>query len=323
MEVKKIIILAIALVLVFPLAACGSQQADQLDQTEELSESSNEETVVLPEDFVVPTIEQTELVNEKGIIVTAKELIYDPAEGWGLTVTMENKSENNISVQTDELAVNHHEISHAGMMDMDVFDVEAGQSLTGTFHFGYDSFFRHQTFKFLHMTSITDIEISFYILKTFQAPGDPRVYNEEFFTSDVVELHTSEYANGPQTASISGGVEIYNDSGLRVVAKCIESDKNEYALETIIFIDNKSEESFYIKVNDLQVNNMLPVVGMQCGVNPNRTAISCAYYTDNDLQEVGIDNPVSSVSIGILIQKEFLGDILQEIPPHEIPIEAE
>ena len=48
-----------------------------------------------------------------------------------------------------------------------------------------------------------------------------------------------------------------------------------------------------------------------------------AFYTDNDLQEVGIDNPVSSVSIGILIQKEFLGDILQEIPPHEIPIEAE
>ena len=320
---KKIIILVMVLVLAFSFAACGSRQADQSDLTKEPSVSSEEGTVVLPEDFVVPTIEQTELANEKGIIITAKELIYDPSEGWGLTVTMENHSENNIAVQTEELAVNHHEISHAGMMDMDVFDVEAGQSLTGTFHFGYDSFFRHQTFEFLHMTSITDIEISFYILKTFQAPGDPRVYNEEFFTSDVVELHTSEYANGPQTASISGGVEIYNESGLRIVAKCIESDKSEYALETMIFIDNQSEESFYIKVDDLQVNNMLPVVGMQCGVNPNRTAISCAYYTDNDLQEVGIVSPITSASMGILIQKEFLGDILQEIPPHEVPIESE
>ena len=68
----------------------------------------------------------------------------------------------------------------------------------------------------------------------------------------MVELHTSEYANGPQTASISGGVEIYNESGLRVVAKCIESDKSEYALETMIFIDNQSEESFYIKVDDFK-----------------------------------------------------------------------
>ena len=100
---KKLIILVMSLVLAFSFVGCGSRQADQSDQTKELSISSEEESVVLPENFVVPTIETTELANEEGIIITAKELIYDPSEGWGLTVTMENNSENDVYIQNELL----------------------------------------------------------------------------------------------------------------------------------------------------------------------------------------------------------------------------
>ncbi len=107
---KKLIILVMSLVLAFSFVGCGSGQADQSDQTKELSISSEEESVVLPENFVVPTIETTELANEEEIIITAKELIYDPSEGWGLTVTMENNSENDVYIQNELLAVNHVKI---------------------------------------------------------------------------------------------------------------------------------------------------------------------------------------------------------------------
>ena len=317
---KKIIILVMALVLAFSFAACGSRQADQSDLTKEPSVSSEEETVVLPEDFVVPTIEQTELANEKGIIITAKELIYDPSEGWGLTVTMENNSDSDVYIQNELLAVNHFRIFN--QLGENYFFVGSGQTCTEIYNFGINYLFQEPSFDFLHMTAITDIEMSFYVLKTWQIPGDPRVYNEELFTSDVAELHTSEYENGPQTASISGGVEVYNENGLRIVAKCIRSREEDNDLEVIMFVENLSDRSVFVEAEDFRINNTALSYWIQCKGEAGFMAISNDYFTSEELRSDGIRLP-ESASAGFQILDEFRGDVLEEISSVEIPVETE
>ena len=313
MEVKKIIILVMALVLAFPLASCGSRQADQSDLTKEISESSNE-------DFVVPTIEQTELANEKGIIITAKELIYDPSEGWGLTVTMENNSENDVYIQNELLAVNHVKIFDR--YGENYFFVGSGQTCTEVYHFGISPFFRNFTFDFLHMTAITDIEMNFYVLKTWQMPGDPRVYNEELFTSDMTELHTSEYQNGPQTASISGGVEVYNKNGLRIIAKCIRSKTEKNDLETIMFVENLSNQSVFVDMISFWINDKPQIARLQSEVEAGFMRISNDYLTSQELRSDGVRVP-ESVHAGFQILDKFEGEVLEETSPVEIPVETE
>lgn len=318
---KKIIILVMVLVLAFSFAACGSRQADQSDLTKELSESSNEETVVLPEDFVVPTIEQTELANEKGIIITAKELIYDPSEGWGLTVTMENHSENDVYIQTDFLAVNHFQLIYDGKKDL--YYIDSGQEATETFSFGFNPVFRNTTFDFLHMTTITDIEVSFYVLKYWQDLGSPYVHNEELFESDIAELHTSEYENGLQTAAISGGVEVYNKNGIQIIAKCIQYDSEEYALDAMVFVNNQSDQYVYVRSEGVKVNQRSFMANMRCGADPGYTTMSLQRINKNDLRSDGILLEPRTFSSAFSVLDEFHGNVLDQISFSDIPLEAE
>ena len=168
-EVKKVIFSVIILILTFSLAACGSGQKDQSDAAETVFESPAENSVSFSDDFVIPTIEPMELANREGIIITANELVYDLTEGWGLSVTIENHSYNDITVQPDHLAVNHFDIIRSYFHD--VFEVDSGQIVTGTFYFNYG--FEEPSLDSLNMTAITDIEISFYVLKHGSFPEIP------------------------------------------------------------------------------------------------------------------------------------------------------
>lgn len=318
---KKIIILVMALVLAFSFAACGSRQADQSDLTKEPSVSSNEETVVLLEDFVVPTIEQTELANEKGIIITAKELIYDPSEGWGLTVTMENNSDSDVYIQTDFLAVNHFQLIYSGAKDL--YYIDSGQTDTETFSFGVSPVFRNPTFDFLNMTTITDIEISFYVLKYWQDPGSPYVHNEELFESDIAELHTSEYINGPQTASVSGGIEVYNKNGIQLIAKCIKSDNSESVLQALVLVNNQSDQYVYVRSEELRINHFIFMSNMRCDAEAGYTTMSLQGISRNDLRSNKILLSVRSLNTAFSIWNDIDGRMIDQTDFYDIPLEED
>ena len=319
--IKKISILIMTLVLAFSLSACGSGQTDRTDQTTSLSASSEEESVSLPEDFTVPTIEPTGLVNEKGIVITAQELIYDPTEGWGLTVTMENQSEDDVYIQTDFLAVNHFQLIYSGAKDL--FYVDSGQTTTETFSFGFSPIFRNPTFDFLHMTAVTDIEVSFYVLKYWQDPGSPLVHNEKLFVSDIAELHTSEYANGPQTASISGGIEVYNKNGLQLIAKCIKDDNSKSLLKVMVFINNQSEQDVYVRSEELHINHFIFMSNMRCGADAGYTTMSLQGISRSDLRSNKILFSVRSLNTGFSIWDDIDGNMMDQTDFYDIPLEED
>ena len=318
---KKIIIFALIFILALPLISCKTSQTNQTEPTPALSVSSEEEPVSSPEDFTVPTIEPTELVNEKGIVITAKELVYDPAEGWGLTVTMENQSEDDVYIQTDFLAVNHFQLIYSGAKDL--FYVDSGQTATETFSFGFSPIFRNPTFDFLHMTAVTDIEVSFYVLKYWQDPGSPLVHNEKLFVSDIAELHTSEYANGPQTASISGGIEVYNKNGLQLIAKCIKDDNSKSLLKVMVFINNQSDQDIYVRSEELHINHFIFMSNMRCDAGAGYTTMSLQGISRSDLRSNKILFSVRSLNTGFSIWDDIDGNMMDQTDFYDIPLEED
>lgn len=166
---RKIISLMLALLLVLSMAACGSTNeggstdastgTPATDSQPEANPSDDDPQIeVEPREFKkTATIEETVLVDENGVKITAKELTYGNYAAE-LTLVIENNSEKDLSFIANSIGYSCNSIN--GYMVPEGYlncDVAAGKKANDTISIGYDTLMLYGIYE------IADIEIGFDI----------------------------------------------------------------------------------------------------------------------------------------------------------------
>ena len=173
------------------------------------------------------------LLNKRGLVITATGLTEGGGEGPTLNVTIENRSETGVTVQVSDPSVN------SWMMDATFsVDVAAGQKAEGSILFLSSKMERSG------IETIADMEFSFHIL------NQDRV---TFLDSDPVTVRTPA-ADTYQDSFDDSGEELYNENGVRIIAKGFSETESVFGPGLVLFLENTTDKAITVQAKDVSVN---------------------------------------------------------------------
>lgn len=240
---KKILAVISAILLIFGLAACGVAM-DDIKQPTDVSTgdvvskepgTKDESTTqqVDPEDV---SIEETVLVDESGVKITAKKLETDGFMGPQLKLLIENNSGKNLTVQARNESVNGYMIT--SLISADVADgKKANESMT----------FSGSELEMCGITTIADIEFSFHIFTTEDW--------ETYLDTAPISIKTSAAATYEYKFDDSGEVA-YEGKDVKVVVKGLSED-TLLGPSVVVYIENNSNKNVTVQTRDVSVNGFM------------------------------------------------------------------
>jgi len=291
--IRKLFGLTLALILVFSLSACGGSSTqkpitdDESTQTSTADQSTTQESESTAETTAV-TIENTVLLDQDGLIITAKELVDDSIWGMGVKVLIENNTEENLGVQCNSLIVNNYMIT-----DLFSCSVAAGKKANDTIYLSSSGL------EATGITTISDIVISFHVY-------DSDTY-DTLFDTDEIELKTSAYGTVEQPV-MDDGKELYNQDGIRIVGKYVD-ENSFWGAGVLLFIENNYGENITVQCDNMSINGFMVTPYFSCAVNNGRMALDDITIMSSDLEE----NDITSVDDIELVFKIFNPDTYQTI----------
>lgn len=271
---KKVMVIILALSLVFSLCACGgssTQKPINADDGSQQSSTSGQPSV--PEESDAPeetavTIENAVLLDQDGLVITAKELVDDSIWGMGVKVLVENSSEKNLGVQCNSIIVNNYMIT-----DLFSCSVAAGKKSNETIYLSSSGL------EAAGITTISDIVISFHVF-------DSDSYSTLFDTAEI-EIKTSAYRTVEQVV-MDDGKELFNQDGIRIVGRFVEED-SFWGAGVLLFIENGYGENIIVQCDNMSINGFMVTPYFSCTVNSGRMALSDITIMSSDLEENDIE----------------------------------
>ena len=271
---KRVLGLILALILVFPLSACGSSSTqtpistnDDNPPTSPAEQSTAPEDLSAPEDTAV-TIENTVLLDQDGLVITAKELVDDSIWGMGVEVLIENDSEINLGVQLNSLIVNNYMIT-----DLFSCSVATGKKANDTIYLSSSEL------EAAEITTVSDIAISFHVYDSESYSG--------LFDTDEIELKTSAYGTVEQPA-MDDGKELFNQEGIRIIGRYVEED-SFWGAGVLLFIENNYGENVTVQCDNMSINGFMVTPYISSRVNDGCMILSNITIMSSDLEENGIE----------------------------------
>lgn len=214
------------------------------------------------------TIESAVLVDKDGVVVTAKEMVYDSIWGPGIKVLVENNSQDNIAVQCDSIIVNDYM-----MTNMFSCSVAAGKKANDTIYF------TSSDIEAAGITTIADVAIVFTVL-------DSDSYKTLFDTEEI-EIKTSAYGAVDQLKA-DDGIELINQDGIRIIGKYVTED-SIWGAGVVLFIENNSGENVIVQCDNMSINGFMITPFFSCTVNDGRMALDDITIMSSDLKENDIE----------------------------------
>jgi len=273
--IKKLFGLTLAIILVFSLSTCGGSSTqkpitdDKSTQTSTADQSTTQESESTSKTTAV-TIENTVLLDQDGLVITAKELVDDSIWGLGVKILIENNTKENLGVQCNYLIVNNYMIS-----DLFSSSVAAGKKANDTIYLSSSEL------EAAGITTISDIVISFH------------VYNSDnydtLFDTDEIEIKTSAYGTVEQPV-MDDGKELYNQDGIRIVGKYVD-ENSFWGASFLLFIENNYGEDIIVQSDNMSINGFMVTPFFSCTVKNGRMALSdiaimSTYLEENNITSV-------------------------------------
>lgn len=278
---KKITVWFIAVAMALGMAACGNDKdfqntdnagnaqtgkAEETDRADSNVEDEKQEAGKLDpesEDMAgkyTATIEETVLVDENGVKITATALEYTDYS-VELNVVVENNSSGDISVTSNTLrdscnAINGYMINDGYMNE----DLSAGKKVNAQLGFGLTEL------SLYGIEEIADIQLGFYI--EGGAFGD--------FYSGLKQVGTSakdgyDYSKDTYRDSINSGLlesisgctvdyyaeeELYDEAGVRMVSETFITNKNGEKM-LLLEVENGSQDVVYGMTGNVSINGLI------------------------------------------------------------------
>ena len=173
------------------------------------------------------------LLDKRGLVITATGLDETGAQGPVLHLSVENRSETNVTVEIRDASVN------GWMMDTS-FSVAAaaGQETEGAILFLASRMERSG------IESVTDMEFSFHIL------DQNRVI---FLDSDAVTVRAPA-ADTYQYRFDVAGEELYGDNGVRIISGGFSGNESAFGPSLMLFLENTTDRAITVQARDVSVN---------------------------------------------------------------------
>ena len=247
------------------LAGCSSSEADAASVTSaETSYAGASEAEQETQDV---TLAETVLFDQDGIRITATGLSTDSLFGPELNLLVENDSAQNIVVQPNYCMVNGYMMD--GLLSA---DVAAGKKANDTLDFLSNALAR------CGIETITDIELDLVV-----SDGDSW---QTLYETGPVTLQTSVAGQYTQTYDDSGE-EIYNQNGIRVVAKSVNDDL--FGMGIKFYLENNTDKAVIINADNVSVNGYMMTDLFYSDLAPRSHAVDTLTLLGSELEDNHID----------------------------------
>ncbi len=273
---KKLLTLLLATSLSLSLYACGgddsstNEEPETTDETEDVSEETNEETAVESSEEsteeseeAAPTevsLEQQEVYNENGIVVTVTGLEIDSIWGTEISVLIENNSDQNITVQPRYGSVNGYMMDF--QMSCDVAVEKKANDIISIYA---------EDLEKSGVDTISNIEFSLTIFDTDTWDG--------IADTDTISL-TTNVSDYVQEYDDSGEV-IYDENGIKIVSKGIVEDEI-WGPEVILYIENNTDSNITVQPRNTSVNGFMVDGSMSSDIISGKKIVDeISFYTED------------------------------------------
>lgn len=247
------------------LAGCSSSEADAASVTSaETSYAGASEAEQETQDV---TLAKTVLFDQDGIRITATGLSTDSLFGPELNLLVENDSAQNIVVQPNYCMVNGYMMD--GLLSA---DVAAGKKANDTLDFLSNVLAR------CGIETITDIELDLVV-----SDGDSW---QTLYETGPVILQTSAAGQYTQTYDDSGE-EIYNQNGIRVVAKSVNDDL--FGMGIKFYLENNTDKAVIVNADNVSVNGYMMTDLFYSDLAPRSHAVDTLTLLGSELEDNHID----------------------------------
>ena len=273
---KTIKTLLMALCIAVPLTACSAGGTDKKDDVPPAGESSEkketaEEKTEPKKDTKTVTIEETVLLDEAGVKITAKSLENRGFYGPEVKLLIENTSGKSLTVQCRNSSVNGY------MTDTSLSaEVADGKKANDGLEF------MSSDLEEAGISVIADMEFSFHIFDS--ATWDT------YLDSDTITLKTSA-AEGYEYTYDDSGTPVYEGNGIRIIVKGLAKKDSWLGPEIRMYIENESGQNITVQARDVSVNGfMLDPVFSSDVMNGKRAADTMTFMSsqieENDIEKI-------------------------------------
>ena len=260
MKKKSKILVTMLCLSLFAIMALGSGSSGS-DDTKEIVATSNE-----PKTSV--TIEEQELINQDGIVITAKEYVTDNIWGDGIKLVLENNTDKTVTIGCNALIVNNYMIT-----DLFVAEVAPGKKSNEVMYLS------NTELKAAGIDTVGQVEIYFHVY-------DSASY-DNIFDSDCVTIKTSEFANMDTTPE-DMGTELYNENGIRIVGKAVD-ENSFWGTAILLYCENTSGKNVGISVEEMSINGFMMSPLFSTIIYDQKMSLDEITVLSTELETNGID----------------------------------
>jgi len=253
------------------LTACGSSSGGEVKPPSEVS-TPNAEVEESPqagqaEDTEI-TIEETVLVDEAGVKITAKSLNDDGLLGAEVKLLIENSSGKDLTFQCRNSSVNGYMVET--MMSVDVVDgKKANDSLI----------FMASDLENSGIVTIADMEFSFHIFTTADW--------KDYLDTSQIQLQTSAAGTYVYSFDDSGDLA-YEGNGVKVVVKGLATEDSMLGPSVLVYLENNSDKTVTVQARDVSINGFMVDALFSSDVVTGKHAVDAITFLATQLEENGI-----------------------------------
>lgn len=260
-KILKLLAVVLCLVIFASLALGRGSSGSDEDETKEIVKTNSEEAAGV-------TIEEQVLLEQDGIVITAKEYVTDSIWGDGIRLLLENNSDKTVTVGCSALIVNNYMIT-----DLFASEVAAGKKANEVMYLSSSEL------KAAGIDTVGQVEIYFHIYDSESYKG--------IFDSDCVTIQTSEFDNMDTTPD-DIGTELYNANGVRIVGKTVD-ENSFWGTAILLYCENTSGKNVGISVDEMSINGFMMSPIFSTTVYNGKMAFDEITVFSNDLETNGIE----------------------------------
>ena len=246
----------------------------------------------------LPSIQETVLLDQAGIRVTATGLSESEWIGPEINVLIENDTDQSVTLQTLNVSIN-------GIMYSPVFfcEVAAGKKSNEVI-----SFYQSDLDSY-GITSIQSIELTVEAMDSSSW--------ETLVTGDVITLTTD--APRETQALDDSGIPALDQNGLQIVVRGVNTDDGLWGPEVMLYLSNQTGRDITVQADDFSVNGYMITPILSCNVIDGKVAYSTIYLDAEELEKNGIDQ-IDTIECTFVVCDPNTWDTIFESGPVTIQI---
>ncbi len=273
-------------------------ETESSDNEAEKEEEDEIEKVAITPFYGTGTIEDTVIVDEKDVKITASNLKYDNYEAT-MDLMIENNSGEELSFYSGTMgyscnAVNGYTISSIYLSE----DVAAGEKTNTSVSIS------NTELELMGITDIAELEIGFQV-KTedydeYLATGPVKIQTSAAETYDLSEDTYQKVVEDGSFSSMSGKKitkfqtgDLFNSNGVNLISAALAEDSEGDAV--VLELENTTEQLLYFEIGEISINNiaMTDITWDTVSVNPGGRGLlvinikNLIEYSDKEKEDIG------------------------------------